>query len=161
MSQAVKISRGDVVGIGRMRIPKTPDFNYEIPTLSFLVLKDTDGDFVSSCIHLQLDGYGKTDNAAIESMISGVCDFLKFNFSKLSFEDAWLNIKDLCHTDNPATIELWNAYHDVQINLASMGISTDSVKKLEEEIAQLKAENSALKEKLAPLINYTPIRMAA
>jgi len=161
MAQVVKISRGDVVGIGRIKITKTPDFNYEIPMFSFLVLKDTDGDFVSSCIHLQLDGYGKTEDTAVASMISGVGDFLSVNFSKLSPEDAWLNLKDLCHTDNPATIELWNAYHDVQLNLASVGVPTDNFEKMRRKIKELESENAQLKKELSLTFDYTPIGQAA
>ena len=161
MDQVVKISRGDVVGIGRIKISKTPEFDYEIPMFSFLVLKDANNSYVSSCIHLQLDGYGKTDDTAVESMVSGICDFLKVNFSKLSIEDAWLNIRDLCHTDDPTTIELWNAYHDVQINLASEGIPTDSFEKLNKKITELESENAQLRKELSLIFDYTPIKQAA
>jgi hypothetical protein len=161
MNQTVKISRGDVVGMGRIKISKTPEFSYEIPMFSFLVLKDADNSYVSSCIHLQLDGYGKTDDAAVESMASGICNFLKVNFTKLSIEDAWLNLMDLCHTDDPATIELWNAYHDVQFNLASEGIPTDNFEKLQKKITELESENTQLKKELSLAFDYTPIRQAA
>jgi hypothetical protein len=125
MNRTVSVSRGSVVGIGKVKIPRTQEFNYEIPMLSFLVIEESGNNFVSSCMHLQIDGYGSVDDTAVEDMIDNVNYFLKVNFSKLSIEDAWLNLKDLSYV-NDNTKELWNAYRDVQFNLAAMGLPTDS-----------------------------------
>jgi len=167
MDQAVKVTRGNVVGIGKVKIPRTQEFDYEIPMLSFLVIEEPNGGFVSSCIHFQIDGYGKADDAAVEDMIDSVYNFLKVNFSRLTIDDAWLNLKDLCHTANNTTIELWNAYHDVQLSLAAMGIPTDSIeilkKRIEQlqiRISQLESENVQLKKAVSLIIDYIPFRKA-
>ena len=167
MSQTVMVSRGKVVGIGKVKIPRTAEFGYEIPMLSFLVIEEADGGFVSSCMHLQIDGYGLADDAAVENMISSINGLLRSNFSRLSIDDAWQNLKDLSHVDND-TMELWNAYRDVQFNLAAMGIPTDSAEILKKRIAQmqlridqLESENAKLKEDLPLIVEYTPLRAAA
>ena len=38
--------RGKVIGIGQAKIPKTSDFNYEIPLLSFVIIQKLDGGYV-------------------------------------------------------------------------------------------------------------------
>jgi len=168
MEQTVKISRGNVVGIGKVKIPRTQDFNHEIPMLSFLVIQETDGGFVSTCIHLQIDGYGKTDNAAVQDMIDNAAYFLKANFSRLSIDEAWFNLKNLCRDDSATITELWNAYRDVQFNLAALGIPTDNIEILKQRIAQLQlrinqleSENACLKEELSYIVDYTPLRAVA
>ena len=143
MNKTVKVSRGDVVGIGKVKIPRTAEFNHEIPMLSFLVIEEANGSFISSCIHLQIDGYGAADDVAVDNMINNINGLLKSNFSRLSFEDAWMNLKDLSHIDND-TAELWNAYRDVQFNLASMGIPTDSVENLKKRIRHQRFSQAAL-----------------
>ena len=167
MNQTVEVPRGTVAGIGKVKIPRTAEFDYEIPMLSFLVIKEADGGFVSSCMHLQLDGYGAEDDAAVEDMINNINYFLNANFSRLSAEDAWLNLKELSHVDCD-TAELWNAYRDVQFDLAAMGIPTDSVENLKKRIAQmrqrieqLESDNAQLKEKLSLIVDYMPLRGAA
>lgn len=168
MSRTVRVSRGNVVGIGKVKIPRTQEFDFEIPMLSFLVIEEGNGGFVSSCLHLQIDGYGAADDAAVEDMINNINYFLKVNFSRLSIDDAWLNLKELCHAEDAVAIELWNAYRDVQINLAAMGIPTDSVESLKKRIAQmqrrieqLESENVQLKDKLSLIVDYTPFRVVA
>ena len=68
MNQQIKVSRGEVIGIGKIKIPKTREFNHEIPLLSFLSIKESDNSFISTCIHLRIDGYGKTEEKADENM---------------------------------------------------------------------------------------------
>lgn len=167
MNQTVRVSRGKVVGIGKVKIPRTQEFNYEIPMLSFLVIEESDNSFVSSCMHFQIDGYGTADDAAVEDMINNVDYFLNVNFTRLSTDDAWLNLKDLSHV-NDDNKELWNAYRDVQFNLAAMGIPTDSVENLKKRISQmqrrieqLESENVQLKDKLSLIVDYTPLRGVA
>lgn len=167
MGQTVKVSRGNVVGIGKLKIPRTVDFVHEIPMLSFLVVEDPNGGFVSSCMHLQIDGYGTAEDTAVDSMVNGINAFLKSNFSRLPIGDAWFNLKDLSHVD-AETMELWNAYRDVQFNLASMGIPTDSVESLKKRISQLQhrvdqleSENTQLKGGLSLIVDYTPFRVVA
>ena len=167
MDQTVKVSRGNVVGIGKVKIPRTYEFNYEIPMLSFLVIEESKDSFVSSCMHLHIDGYGTADDTAVEDMINSITYFLKVNFTRLPVNDAWLNLKDLSHVDD-ATKELWDAYRDVQFNLAAKGIPTDSIEVLRKRISQmqhrieqLKSENAELKDALSLIVDYTPLRAVA
>lgn len=157
MNQAIKVSRGTVIGIGKVKTLKSRGFIYEIPLLSFLVINEAQNNFISSCMHLHIDGYGTVEDAAVNDMIDNINYFLKANFSKLSTEDAWLNLKDLSHIDE-ATKELWDAYRDVQFDLAAEGIPTDSVESLRKRISQLEAENTQLKEELSLIVDYTPLQ---
>ena len=167
MNQTIKVSRGNVVGIGKVKILRSVEFDYEIPMLSFLVIEETENSYISSCMHLQIDGYGAKDDTAVNNMITNINDFLKANFSRLSINDAWHNLKDLSHVDQD-TVELWDAYRDVQFDLAAKGIPTDSVEILKKKITrmqlrigQLESENTQLKKAytLPPIVDYTPLRM--
>ena len=120
--QPIRVSRGEVVGIGKFKIPRTEKFDYEIQLLSFLSIKDKDAEdsFISTCIHLHIDGYGKTEEEADRNMMKNSSFFLSQNFSKLSIEDAWDNLRDLFKSDDWSN-ELWNAYHEYQIQLSMEG----------------------------------------
>ena len=166
MESAVKVSRGTVVGIGKVKILRTTEFNYEIPMASFIVIEEAENSFISSCITFCLDGYGKAEDLAVENMIKHINSFLKTNFTQMNKEDAWYNLKDLACIDEDNT-ELWNAYRHVQYDLAAAGIPTDSADALKKRIAQLKrrieqleSENAQLKEEFwqPPIVDYTPIR---
>jgi len=125
MSQAIGIDRGNVVGFGKIKIPKTQEFDHEIPLLTFLDIQETETSFVSTCIHLRIDGYGNTIEKAEEDMVDNVFYFLRENFQKLSLEDAWDNFLDLVKCDDWSN-ELWDAYHKVQIQLSMQRKSTDN-----------------------------------
>jgi hypothetical protein len=142
----ITVSRGEVVGIGKVKIPRTQDFNYEIQMLSFLVIKKSKDSFVSTCIHLHMDGYGKTPREANKDMAENIYFFLKENFSKLPPEDAWNNIWDLSKSDNWSN-ELWDAYRAVQIQLSMQGRSTDN-----KEMLEVMEES---------IVDYTPVNEAA
>jgi cell fate (sporulation/competence/biofilm development) regulator YlbF (YheA/YmcA/DUF963 family) len=146
----VSVARGDVVGIGKIKIPRTREFNYEIPMLSFIVIEDKKGSFVSTCIHLQMDGYGSAPDLAVDDMGECIYHFLRQNFDKLSREDAWFNLKDLFHADDNMS-ELWDAYRDVQLDLATNDISTDNVANLKRKIMQLQRRINELESKNAQL----------
>jgi len=163
MSQVIKVSRGTVVGIGKLKSARTPEFNYEIPMLSFLVISEHENSYIASCMHLRVDGYGSEEDSAVEDMIDNIHAFLKANFSRLPIDNAWLNLKELSHIDN-TTKELWDAYRDIQFNLASLNITTDSIAilkkrigQLQVRIEQLEAENASLKEERI-IVDYTPLR---
>lgn len=165
------ITLNQVVGIGKIKMPRTLDFNYEIPMLSFIVLKKDDGKFVSTCLHLLVDGYGTAVDVAVGDMIEAIESFLRSNFDNLSTSDAWNNLKDLAHATE-YTYPLWNAYRDVQFNLAAIGQSTDTVealrkriRQLNKHIEQLENENKELKKSLAEakedfIIEYKEISVA-
>ena len=182
MNQPIKLSRGEVVGIGKVKIPRAEDFKYEIPMLSFIVIEEPEGGFVSSCLHFHIDGYGSADRVAVDDMIDSIKDFLKSNFSELQPDDAWRNLMELNHIRidkgkvNEDTAELWDAYRDVQFMLAAQGVSTDSAESLRKRMDQLKQridwleyENKKLKGLTptrptfipSPIIDYTSIRRAA
>jgi len=118
--QSIRVSRGEVVGIGKFKIPKTEKFDYEIQPLSFLSIKDAEDSFISTCIHLHIDGYGKTEKEADRNMMKNASFFLSQNFSRLPIEDAWDNLRDLFKSDEWSN-ELWTAYHEFQIQLSIQG----------------------------------------
>ena len=136
MNHEVNISRGVVVGIGKVKIPRTQELDYEIQLLSFLDIQESETSFISTCIHLRIDGYGKTIEEAEADMVESVYYFLCQNFQKLSLEDAWDNLKDLFKSDDWSN-ELWDAYHEVQILLSMQGKSTDNIANLSRRLELL------------------------
>jgi len=136
VNRSVKISRGNVVGIGKVKIPKTQEFNYEIQLLSFIDIQESENSFISTCIHLRIDGYGKTIEEAEEDMVENIYYFLCENFRKLPYENAWDNLFDLYKSDEWSN-ELWNAYHEAQIHLSMEGTSTDNIASLSDRLKQL------------------------
>jgi hypothetical protein len=146
----LKTGRGEVVAIGRVKIPKTSWFNHEIPLLSFVVIKKDDS-YISACIHLRIDGYGKTVEEAEVDMADNIWSFLEMNFSSDNCKDiCWLNIYDLFKGSKSSTI-LWDKYHAVQLILAERGESTDSKShymSLQKKIDLLEGKVSELEEKI-------------
>lgn len=143
--------RGQVIGFGRVKIPKMDWFHYEIPLLSFVVIKDTDGDYVATCIHLQIDGYGKTIKDAQIDMVDNVCYFLYENFNDEECKNsAWLNIYDLFKSNERSNL-LWDAYHACQIIFAEKGYTTDRYTMLHEKIKELEEEVKKLQKEISKL----------
>jgi len=136
MNRTVKVSRGTVVGIGKVKIPRTQEFDYEIQLLSFIDIQESETSFIASCIHLRMDGYGKTIEEAEEDMVENVYYLLCENFKKLSYEDAWDNLFDFYKSDERSN-ELWDAYHEVQIHLSMKGIPTDNITSLSNRLKEL------------------------
>jgi hypothetical protein len=150
MEEQIKTSRGEVLGIGKLRVPLSPDFDFTIPTLSFLVIKETDGEYVSTCIHLQTDGYGKTEQDAIISMISRVSLFLRENFTNPRCKDnAWERFEEMLGESTHEGTELWDAYHGVQVRLSMRGVSTDRTEEIWMLIKQLQRRVERLEEAAA------------
>ncbi|MCL2444036.1 MAG: hypothetical protein FWD13_11320 [Treponema sp.] len=136
MNRSVKVSRGTVVGIGKVKIPRTQEFNYEIQLLSFIDIKESEDSFISTCIHLHIDGYGKSIEEAEEDMVENIYFFLCENFRKLPYENAWDNLLDLFKSDEWSN-ELWDAYHEAQIHLSMAGKTTDNIANLSSRLKQL------------------------
>jgi len=136
MEHDIRISRGKVIGLGRVKIPRTETFNHEIQLLSFLDIQESVASFIATCIHLRIDGYGKTAEEAEEDMVENVYYFLSKNFSELSINDAWDNLRDLFKSDEWSN-ELWDAYHEVQIQLSMQGIPTDNTAEVLERLKQI------------------------
>jgi hypothetical protein len=124
-------NRGRIIGIGRVKIPKRNDFNYEIPLLSFVVIEKNDGGYVSSCIHLQIDGYGQTDEDAQNDMIDNILYYLDVNFNDENYKDCcWANLLDLFEASESSSA-LWDKYHAFQVMLAEKGQASDQYSPLQ------------------------------
>ena len=156
MNQAVKISRGDVVGIGKIKVFPSNVLPYEIPMLSFLVVKEQENIYSSICIHLHIDGDGSSPEEARENMKDHILDFLYDNFKESRAEGpAWDHLKELFIIDD-TTCELWNAYRTSQILYSKNGIQTDitaelldKIEKIENQLNRLKTVKEKLEKKLA------------
>jgi len=152
--------RGRVIGIGRVKIPKMTDFNYEIPLLSFVVIEKENGGYVSSCIHLQIDGYGKTDEDAQIDMLDNILYYLDVNFNDEHCKDScWANILDLFEA-NESSSALWDRYHAFQIMLAERGHAADQWK-LMEKIGELEKKVKELESQIANMGDQKSSRFIA
>jgi Zn-dependent peptidase ImmA (M78 family) len=136
INKTISISRGSIIGIGKVKIPKTKELNQEIQLLSFLDIKKSKNLYISTCIHLRIDGYGKTVEEAEEDMVENVYYFLCQNFKNLDLNKAWENLKMLFKSDELSN-ELWDAYHEVQIQLSISGKTTDNIISLLERLKSL------------------------
>jgi len=144
----LKTNRGEVMGFGRVKVPRMPKlgFDYEIPLLSFITIKG-EGRYIATCIHLQLDGYGKDMQGACNDMVSNILYYLRENFKYPEcVDDAWENMYGLS-LSNPDTGVLWDKYHALQYGFAKKGIATDrdeeanrKIKELQEEVYRLESE---------------------
>jgi hypothetical protein len=156
MAQTVRISRGDVVGIGKIKIFPSNALPYEIPMLSFLVVKEQENVYSSICIHLHIDGDGASPEEARENMKDNILDFLSENFKDNRSEGpAWVYLNELFLIDDVSK-ELWNAYRTSQIKYSQDGIKTDitadlldKIEKLENQLNRLKTVKEKLEKKLA------------
>jgi len=149
----LKTARGKVVGIGRVKFPKTSWFNHEIPLLSFIVIKKPNGKYVSTCIHLKMDGYGDTVKSAQSDMAENIWNFLDRIFNnKNSKNKCWLNMYELSKGDEISTT-LWDKYHAVQFMLAEKGVATDRYTQLQSKIAELENKVKELEKRIKKKIN--------
>jgi hypothetical protein len=150
MREQINTNRGEVLGIGKLKVPRGGDFNFTIPMFSFLVIKEPDGGYVSTCIHLQIDGYGKTEQDAILDMIDSVTLFLHENFTNPVCKDmAWTRLEELLHESTHQETELWDVYHRVQVRLSMLGKSTDNTEELGKWINQLQKRVECLEDAAA------------
>jgi hypothetical protein len=127
------------------------DLPFEIPMLSFLVVKEQEGVFASICIHLHIDGDGSSPEEARENMKDHILDFLHANFEgERSKGAAWDHLKDLFLLDKESS-ELWDAYRSLQVKFSQDGIQTDITSELLDRIENLQNQINKLnmvKEKL-------------
>jgi len=144
--------RGCVTGFGRVKIPRMPIFDYEIPLLSFVTVKMKNGSgFVAVCIHLQIDGYGNTENEAVKDMVNNIWRFLRESFKNgKHINSAWDNILDLFKS-NPRSNVLWDKYHALQVYFAKKGVSTDHDAKLNRKIKLLQNRVHVLEKRINEL----------
>ena len=137
MNNNIELPCGLVVGIGKLKVFASKSLPHEIPTLSFTVAKDKSGCFTATCIQLVLEGDGGTPDAAITNMQNTVVNFLTKLFSTGKTKGtAWEQLHELYN--NSIAKDYWNAYRDMQLNLAERGISTDSKQIYLDEITELK-----------------------
>jgi hypothetical protein len=152
----VSISRGVVVGIGKIKVFPSNSFPYEIPMLSFLVVKEEENVYTSICIHLRIDGDGASPEEARENMKDHILDFLHENFTKDRAQGpAWDHLKNLFLQDDAAK-ELWDAYRTLQVKFSQDGIKTDitadlldRIEYLQNQIKKLNIVKEKLEKKLA------------
>jgi hypothetical protein len=156
VNKTVKVSRGDVVGIGKIKVFPSNVLPYEIPMLSFLVIKEQENVYSSVCIHLHIDGDGASPEEARENMKEHILDFLDENFKENRAEGpAWDHLNELFQIDD-TTRELWNAYRASQIKYSQDGKQTDitselldRIEKLQNQINRLMTVKEKLEKKLA------------
>jgi len=156
MNQSVKISRGIVVGIGKLKVFPSYNFPYEIPMLSFLVVQEQENTYSSICMHLHIDGDGASPEEARENMKDHILEFLEMNFRGNRAEGpAWDHLNELFQIDD-TTRELWNAYRTSQIKCSQYGIQTDitvelldRIEKLQNQINRLTNVKEKIEKKLA------------
>jgi len=152
-SKILQTDRGRIVRIGRVKVPRIPSlFNYEIPALCFLVVERNyeiewvGGRFISTCINLKIDGYGKNPKDAMHNMAANVGSYVfKLFACNETLNAAWDIIYNLWRT-NPDASKLWDNYNAAQIDLAKRGITTDNkYNALNKKILKLKQEVAALR----------------
>ena len=120
----LKTGRGRVIDIGHFQLLPSDGFPYNlIPLLHYVVTQKNDehGGYVSSCIEMQMDGYGKTKEDAVTEMIEHVRYYLKRNFDDDNKKNCWSNLLDL-FTTSPAY--LWDVYNAFVLMQAERGFST-------------------------------------
>ena len=156
MNRIVKVSRGEVVGIGKIKVFPSNNLPYEIPMLSFLVVKEQENIYTSICIHLHIDGDGASPEEARENMKDHIIEFLSMNFNENRAEGpAWDYLTELFLLDE-TTRELWDAYRTAQIRYSQKGINTDitadlldRIEHLQNQINRLMTVKEKLEKKLA------------
>jgi len=118
----LQMFRGKVIGIGDVKVLESVNFDYDVPNMAFIVIKQKNGDgYVSSCIHLQMDGYGETIDHARRDMVNNIAYFLYKNFNREEYKECgWENILDLFEMNEDNCV-YWNAYHAFKIRLAEQG----------------------------------------
>jgi len=145
MNKIVKVSRGVVVGIGKLKVFPSNKLPFEIPMLSFLVIQEQVNTYTAICMHLHIDGDGASPEEARENMKDHVIDFLCNNFKGDRAEDAaWDHLNDLFQIDDD-TRELWNAYRTSQIKCSKEGINTDVTAELLDRIEKLENQINKLR----------------
>jgi hypothetical protein len=140
----VTVSRGEVVGIGKIKVFPSNNLPYEIPMLSFLVVREQENVYSSICIHLHIDGDGASPEEARENMKDHILDFLHENFAgERAQGPAWDHLKELFLLDD-TTRELWDAYRTLQVQFSQDGIRTDITAELLDRIADLQSQIAKL-----------------
>ena len=146
MRQDITVPTGRVVGVGKLKVFSSDDFPYIIPTLSFVVARTEKGEYTASCMQLLLDGAADNEKEAVERLNKSCKNFLQQLFHRLEPTDAWEQLHELM--EDKSSSEYWNAYRDMQLNLAEHGIDLkfEREKFYEERIQELQMQIERLKE---------------
>lgn len=140
MKAEIKVPTGTVIGIGKIKVFATEDFEKEIPTLSFIVAEN-EGRFTGTCIPLCLDCSADSTKEVCDKL-SKLCEDFLSDLFKYNPDNAWSQLHELFNSE--ASDEFRKAYYDVQLNLAEKGIPYTSgmedylskrLKEAEEELA--------------------------
>ena len=108
-TEKVMTSRGEVVDTGEIIVYKSDEFPFEVPRLSFIIIKEDENTYASTCIDLHIDGDGTTPDEAVENMGENVFEFLRVNFANNRGDGpAWDYLKELAEIDEN-TKETWDA----------------------------------------------------
>lgn len=136
----IKTDRGTVVDIWHLKMPEVASFgfNYDMPVFCSILIKRDDpidgwkgGNFIATCINMQTDGYGATEEEALHDMNVNVTNlvFKIFEHHKDDIDAAWDNVFNIWRS-NPRSSKLWDAYNEMQIEKAKRGeYSLDSFAK--------------------------------
>ena len=139
-NEKVMISRGEVVAIGEFKIRNSEEIPYEIPRFSYMIVKEAENTYASTCIDLHIDGDGTTPDEAEANMGENVYDFLRVNFAKgRGNGPAWDYLKELSAIDDNSK-ELWDVFSRYKLDLAREGINTDFACELMENVSELSKE---------------------
>ena len=102
----------------------------------------------------RVEGDGEPPAAAIENMKDNAVYFLNELFTREKTKNnAWKQLHELY--SDPTSKEYWNAYHDMQLNWAEKGISTDTKQIYIDEIAELKKRIADLESIIASAMPQT------
>jgi len=142
--EIITTSRGEVVAIGEFKIRNSNEFPYEIPRLSYIIVKEAKNTYASTCIDLHIDGDGTTPEEAEKNMGENVFEFLLVNFSKDRHNNsAWDYLYELFEIDENSK-EAWDAFSKFKLFLAKENIKADFASELMERVSILKDEISRL-----------------
>lgn len=111
-----------------------------------MVARTENGEYTASCMQLLLDGAADNEKDAVERLNKSCKSFLQQLFHRLEPTDAWEQLHELM--ENQSSSEYWNAYRDMQLNLAEHGIDLkfEREKFYEERIQELQRQIERLKE---------------
>lgn len=122
MKENIEIPTGKVVGIGKIKVFATDDFQKEIPTLSFIVA-ESKGRYTGTCIPLCIDCSADSLKEVCDKLRS-LCESFLSDLFKYNPDNAWNQLHDLFNSE--ASEDFRKAYYDVQLNLGERGISYTS-----------------------------------
>jgi hypothetical protein len=122
-------------------------FDYEVPVFCYIVVEADrseptsvewdGGNYIATCINLQIDGYGSTLPEAERNMAINVFEYVQTLFQYGNEPDAaWGNILKLW-LHNPRSSALWDVFNAAQIELAKEGHSLDSHSALNEKCEKI------------------------